>query len=147
MSAIVDPELVRQLSTATGNGSVQAVVRLHPKAGVVATPPEETERLARELVSRTQKVSGEQEDAVNVFKYLGSFAISAKPSFLKALIAQPEVAAAVANNQPGSGMIPPVEKRPARIEDVGRDTGKRAKTARKPSARPSSRSRTRRRAR
>ncbi len=146
--AKLDPELARQLSASTSDGSVEAVVRLKPEPGAPATPPEETERLARELVSRTQKASGEHEDAVNVFKYLGSFAISAKPSFLKTLIAQPEVDAALANRQPGSGMIPPVDKRPARIEDVGHDTGsdtgQRAKSARKRAPRTSSRSKARR---
>jgi hypothetical protein len=143
MAAILDPELVRQLSI-SADTPVQAVVRLRPQPGTHAQPPEETERIAKELVSRTQKASGEHEDAVNVFKYLGSFAISAKPAFLKALIAQPEVAAALANNQPESGMIQPVEKRPARIEDVGRDSGKRVKpAARKPSRTRSSRTPTR----
>jgi hypothetical protein len=146
MSTILDPELVRQLSASEDDRPVEAVVRLRANPGVPAPPPEETERLTRELVSRTQKASGEREDAINVFKYLGSFAISAKPSFLRALIAQPEVAAALANNQrgPDSGMIPPVKKRSARIEDDGRDTGKqRAKSLKRP-ARTASRSRNRR---
>jgi hypothetical protein len=147
MPAIVDPELVRQLTASEGDTPVEAVVRLRAEAGVPAPPPEETERLTRELVTRTQQVSGEQEDAVNVFKYLGTFAISATPSFIKTLIAQPEVAAALANHHPDSGMIPPVEKRPARIEDVGRDTGKRPKAATKRAPRTTSRSKNRRAAR
>ena len=144
---LVDPELVRQLAASTDDGRVEAVVRLQPQDGLPTTPPEETERLAHELVRRTQKASGEHEDAVNVFKYLGSFAISASPAFMKALIAQPEVASALANKQPDSGMIRPVDKRPARIEDVGRETTKRAKPTRKPAARTSSRAKTRRGAR
>src|SRR5262245_6498339 len=125
--AKVDPELERQLSESTDDEPVEAVVHLQSKPGVPAPPPEETERLTRELVSRTQQVSGEHERAVNVFKYLRSFSISAKPAFLKTLLDHPEVKSALANKQPqppGSGMIPPVAKRPAQIEDVGRDTGK-----------------------
>ena len=144
---LVDPELVRQLAASTDDDRVEAVVRLQPQDGLPATLPEETERLAREIVRRTQKASGEQEDAVNVFKYLGSFAISAKPAFMKALIAQPEVAAALANKQPESGMIRPVDKRPARIEDVGGETTKRVTPVRKSAARPSFRAKARRRAR
>jgi hypothetical protein len=144
---LVDPELARQLAASTDDGRVEAVVRLQPQDGLPATPPEETERLAHELVQRTQKASGEQEDAVNVFKYLGSFAISASPAFLKALIAQPEVASALANKQPDSGMIRPVDKRPARIEDVGRERTNRVKKARRSAARAPSRAKTRRSAR
>jgi hypothetical protein len=143
----LDPELVRQLAATTDDGRVEAVVRLQPSGGLPTTPPEETERLAHELVRRTQQESGEHEDAINVFKYLGSFAISASPAFMKALIAQPEVASALANKQPDSGMIRPVDKRRARIEDVGRRPTKRVKTARKPSERAPSRSKTRRSAR
>jgi hypothetical protein len=147
MPATLDPELVRQLAITARDRPVEAVVRLRVEPGFPAPPPEETERLTRELVARTQKASGEHENAVNVFKYLGSFAISAKPSFLKTLIAQPEVAAALANNQPESGMITPVEKQRARIEDVGRDTGKRTKGVRRRATRTSSRPKNRRVAR
>jgi len=143
----LDPELVRQLSTSAGDDPVEAVVRLRTDAGAAAPPPDETERLAREVVTRTQQLSGEQEHALNVFKYLGSFAISAKPAFIKTLLDQPEVASALANNQPGSGMIPPVEKRPAGIEDVGRDTGKSPKRATPRAPRTAKRSKNRRAAR
>ena len=143
----LDPELVRQLSTSAGDDPVEAVVRLRTDPGVAAPPPDETERLARQVVARTQKLSGEQENAFNVFKYLGSFAISAKPSFIRTLLDQPEVASALANNQPGSGMIPPVEKRPARIEDVGRDRGKSPEEAPRRAPRKASRSKGRRAAR
>lgn len=118
--ANVDPELVRLLSMSAGDEPVEAVVRLRPTSGAPAPSPDETERLTHELVNRTQKESGQQQGAVNVFKYLGSFAISARPSFLRTLIAQPEVASALANRQPGSGEISPVEKRPATIDDIGR---------------------------
>ena len=138
----LDPELVRQLSTSAGDDQVEAVVRLRTDPGVAAPPPEETERLARQVVARTQKLSGEQENAFNVFKYLGSFAISAKPAFIKTLLDQPEVASALANNQPGSGMIPPVEKRPARIEDVGREKGRSPKDATRRATRPAKNRRT-----
>ena len=142
--ALLDPELARQMSAADGNAAVEAVVRLRPAPGNTPPPPEETERLTHELVTRVQKEIGEHEDAVNVFRYLGSFAISAKPSFLRALLDQPEVVAALANRQPaGRGVIPPVEKRPARIDEVGRESGKRTTQAKKP-ARATARARVRR---
>lgn len=120
----LDPELIRQLSTSASDDSVEAVVRLRTEPGVTMPSPDETERLARQVVARTQELSGDQENALNVFKYLGSFAISAKPAFIKTLLDQPEVASALANNQPTSGMIPAVDQRPAQIEEIGHDTGK-----------------------
>ena len=120
----LDPELIRQLSTSASGDSVEAVVRLRTEPGVTTPSPDETERLARQVVARTQELSGDQENALNVFKYLGSFAISAKPAFIKTLLDQPEVASALANNQPTSGMIPAVEQRPAQIEEIGHDTAK-----------------------
>jgi hypothetical protein len=141
MMAVLDPELTRQMATAK-DSVVEAVVHLRPAPGAVATPPTETIRLARELITRAQVASGEQEDAFNVFKYLGSFAVSAKPSFLKALVTQPEVASVIANRQTGPGMIPPVDKRPASVEDVDRKPVKRPKAPSKPTGR-SSRARSR----
>lgn len=123
----LDPELVRQLSTSAADDPVEVVVRLRTDPGTTTPAPDETERLARQVVARTQELSGEQENAVNVFKYLGSFAISARPAFIRTLLDQPEVASALANNQPGSGMIRPVEQRPAQIEEVGHETAKPAK--------------------
>lgn len=115
-----DPEFLRQIAAAPADSTVEAVVRLKPAGDDAAAGPDETERLTHELVSRAQRRSGQHEDAVNVFRYLGSFAVAAKPAFLKVLMDQPEVAAVVANRQPGSGMIPPVRKRPATLDEVGR---------------------------
>lgn len=131
--AHVDPELTRQLTEADDEGMVEAVVRLKPTSGAASAEPDETERLTHQLMARVQRSAGQQENEVNVFRNLGSFAVSARPAFLKKLIAQPEVAAAVANRQPGSGSIPPVAKRPSTLEDVGRESKRRppARKARK----------------
>lgn len=115
--ATLDPELVHQMAT-SGGAPVAAVVHLRDPDGAL-TPPGETERLAHELVERSKILSGEPQSSINVFRYLGSFAIVAKAALIKVLISQPEVAAAVANKQTGPGLVPPVNKRPARIEDVG----------------------------
>lgn len=124
--AHVDPELTRQLTEAGDEGMVEAVVRLKPQtSGAASAEPDETERLTHQLMERVQRSAGRQENEVNVFRNLGSFAVSARPAFLKTLIAQPEVAAAVANRQPGSGSIPPVAKRPSTLEDIGRESKRR----------------------
>lgn len=128
--AALDPELIRQMAV-SGEAPVEAVVHLRHREGSPA-PPEDTERLAHELITRSKKISGERQSDVNVFRYLHSFSIVATPKLIKVLISQPEVASAVANRQPGSGFIPPVAKRKVSITEVGRR--KPLPTAKRPPA-------------
>jgi hypothetical protein len=133
----LDPTFARQLDAAEDDVPVEAVVRLQPTdPAAMTTQPEETDRLTRELVERVQQKSGQREHGLNIFPNLGSFAISASPQFFKTLIAQPEVAAVVANRQPEAGSIPVVSKRPASLDEVGR--------RRAPRPRPTARAKTRR---
>jgi hypothetical protein len=135
--ATVDPELERQLIDAPEGHSVEAVFRLKPPDSVTtAAAPEETERLAHELLKRAKESSGQTEDGMNVFRYLGSFAVAARPEFLRTLMSQPEVATVVANRKSGSvGVIPPAGKRSATLKDV-RTTPKSLRPKRKPARRP-----------
>jgi hypothetical protein len=98
----VDPELLRQLDAAGSAGSpVEAVIALRPYGqDARVLTPEQTERLSRQLLERTQRRVGVGARAVNVFEYLGSFLVVAEPAFLRELLAQPEVRSAVANRQP-----------------------------------------------
>jgi hypothetical protein len=99
--AKVDPELLRQLDAASAAGSpVAAVIGLRPQGGGAALTPEQTERLSRQLLERTERSVGSGARAVNVFQYLGSFLVVAEPAFLLELLAQPEIRAAMANRQP-----------------------------------------------
>ena len=129
--AILDPELRRQLSEADDDGRIEAVVRLKTN-GAVTLEPDQTERIAGELMSRAQQVTGRREHGVNVFRYMGSFAVAAPKAFVAQLIDQPDVAAVVANRQPASGMIPPASKRPAKLKDVGRESKTPARKTAKP---------------
>jgi hypothetical protein len=118
----IDPELLRQLDDGGSGEPVQAIVRLRvPDPAKTVAAPEETEATAQELVDRVQKLVGEQEAALNIFRNLGTFMICAQPRFLRALMQQPEVASVTANQQPGSAKIDPVHKRPATLEEVGRE--------------------------
>lgn len=123
--ALIDPELVRQLADADADGTVEAVVRLKAVKDAVTPAPDQTERITHDLVSRAQRSSGRREYGVNVFRYMGSFAVSGPKVFVEHLIHQPEVAAAVANRQPDTGMIPPASKRPVKLKDVGREQKRR----------------------
>src|SRR5881628_3865458 len=111
-SAKADPELIRQLNgTEASKEDIAAVVRLQPDDPSQIVPsPERTEELTQKILERVKKKVGSSESRYNVFKNLGSFVVSAEPEFLRELISQPEVAAAVANKQPEGTVIAPVEK-------------------------------------
>ena len=97
-----DPELVRQLHAATADdASVEAVFMLAPEDPSQIVPsPERTEELTRHLLERVKASIGKAAEDVNVFHNMGSFVVSAHPDFLRELIAQPEIASAMANQQP-----------------------------------------------
>ena len=97
-----DPELVRQMHAATGDdASVEAVFMLAPEDSSQIVPsPERTKELTRQLLERVKARIGKGAEDVNVFHNMGSFVVSAHPDFLRELIAQPEIASAMANQQP-----------------------------------------------
>lgn len=97
-----DPELVRQMHAATGDdASVEAVFMLAPEDPSQIVPsPERTEELTRHLLERVKARIGKGAVDFNVFRNMGSFVVSAHPAFLRELIAQPEIASAMANQQP-----------------------------------------------
>jgi hypothetical protein len=102
----IDPELVRQLDAAAEAAeSVEAVFMLQSDDPSQAVPSaERTEELARLVLNRVKQRTGETEDRVNVFTQLGSFVVSASASFIREVMSEPEIAAAVANRQPGSSI-------------------------------------------
>jgi hypothetical protein len=97
-----DPELVRQMRAAAGDdASVEAVFMLAPEDPSQVVPsPERTEELSRHLLERVKVRIGKAAADFNVFRNMGSFVVSAHPDFLRELIAQPEIASAMANQQP-----------------------------------------------
>ena len=131
----LDPELVKQLenTAASQEKKVEAVIRLKPDdASQIVPAPERTEALTNQLIKRVKDQVGESATRYNVFRNLGSFVVSAPPSFIRELISQPEVASAAANQQPESASMPPVETRPVRAKKApGRKSTKTK--SRKPS--------------
>ncbi len=108
----IDPELQRQLgAAAASNQPVEVVVRLRPDDSAEIVPsPERTKELAEKVLKRVKKRFGNAEVRHNIFSNLGSLVVSGSPEFVRELISQPEVGAAVANQQPDSALMPPVEK-------------------------------------
>ncbi len=96
----IDPELVQQINEAAADEPVGAVIRLSPPSGKGLTPsPEETDRIAHELLARAQVRAESSAPDYNVFKNLGYFVVSAPPRYLKALVDEPEVAHACPNRR------------------------------------------------
>ena len=93
--------------------AVEAVFILSPGATSESVPsPERTEEVVRRVLARVKSRVGKGEKKVNVFRNLGSFVVAAHPSFLRELISQPEIASAMANQQPAADLVKPVKKRP-----------------------------------
>ncbi|MEN3331859.1 MAG: hypothetical protein V7641_1224 [Blastocatellia bacterium] len=114
--ARADAELVRQLEVASyGDKPVEAVFMLRPDdPSQVAPSPERMEELTHQILERVKQRTGSQENRINIFRNLGSFVVSAPPVFLQELLLQPEIAAAMANQQPQQEVIKPVKQRPVR---------------------------------
>jgi predicted O-linked N-acetylglucosamine transferase (SPINDLY family) len=110
-----DSELTRQLEVASDSEKpVEAVFMLHPdNPSQIVPSPERVEELTHKILERVQQRTGSHENKFNIFRNIGSFVVSA-PAFVRELISQPEVATAMANQQPGQSSIKPVKQRPVR---------------------------------
>jgi hypothetical protein len=84
-SAKIDAELLKQLKTASDSEKlVEAVVRLRPDDPSQIVPAaERTEEVANQLLKRVEKQSGKAASRYNVFRNLGSFVVSANPTFIR----------------------------------------------------------------
>lgn len=96
----VDERLTAQLESAAADDDIQAVFTLKAENPNEPVPsPERTEEMANVLLKRVAEQAGVDPDKVNIFKYMGSFVVSAKPNFIKAVLKEPEVASAMANKK------------------------------------------------
>jgi hypothetical protein len=103
----VDPELTRQMNEAGEDEPVGAVIRLCPTSpGGLVPSPEETERIAHDLLARAARHFKDHAPDFNVFKNLGYFVVSAPPAYLKALVDAPEVAHAFPNRRGDAAAAP-----------------------------------------
>ena len=79
---------------------------------------EEVRALARRLVDAAEAATGEKASTVTVFAHAQRFLVVGKARLLLWLASQPGIAATLP--PPGSAMIKPVRKRPARLRSAGR---------------------------
>ena len=97
----VDPELERQINSAAAESkTVEAVLMLRQSPTQIAANADGATALVDEVLKRVKEKAGTSAKQVNVFQNLGMFIVEADPSFLRELLAQPEIASAVANQQP-----------------------------------------------
>ena len=64
-----------------------------------------TEAAARAVVARAAEAVGERAERLNVFGNLGAFLVCGSPSLIDEVLAQPEVAGAIANRRPGDDLL------------------------------------------
>ena len=109
----IHPNLKRQLADAVQTGRkakgaaarsrLEVVIQLKPAKGKKLEPPEECRRRAESLLRRVETITHEAPEDFNIFANMQSLVVRASALFLKALLEQPEVNAAVANRSPIAG--------------------------------------------
>ena len=117
---MVDKELQRQLAAASPTASVGAVFTLRSPDADRFLSSEETQSLAKRVIAVAAKSSGEKPHAVQVFGNLQSFAVQGSSALVHAIIQQPEIETATANQQPEDVLIPPVERRDVSLKTKAR---------------------------
>jgi hypothetical protein len=99
----VDPKLRRQLVKAAGTGdSVEAVFMLRSavlEPGQAPPAPAELERQGREILERVSEKVNSQPARVNIMKNLGMLVVDASHEFIAALMREPDIASAAANQR------------------------------------------------
>lgn len=97
--AQIDPVLKTELDQKAASETVGAIVRLRPtRPGLHAPPPGEVESLAKTVLGRVSAASGSRPGSVNVMPNLGSIAVRANVDFVRRLVQEEEVAAAISSS-------------------------------------------------
>lgn len=113
IGAKTDPELLRELDAKSASQElVQAVFSLRLPMSKL-TAPRAVEEVTNEVLDRVARNVGTPASEVNVFRNIGAFAISARPAFIRALLAEPEIASAMANRPSQPMLITSREKKEA----------------------------------
>jgi hypothetical protein len=98
-----DPELLRQIDSVAlsedNEKKIQAVFTLSLPIKKLLNP-EVVINKANEIVQKVSSEVGENPSDINIFENLGSFIVSAKPEFIRIMLNQSGISAAVANKQP-----------------------------------------------
>jgi len=110
MSARIQPELLDKLGQS--DPLIQVVLQLQENVSSHA-PPEQVEKVARDVLQRAATEVGHSAGRANVLRNLGTIIVEATPAFVRSLIDQPEIASAMLNQTAEGVFIPPTKRRPA----------------------------------
>jgi hypothetical protein len=105
-------DLLKHLDRVGGDAAV--VVALRSSSAGELPSPNETQRLASQLIARAEDATGQRIARSNVFKRLGRFVIEAPAAAIRFVAAQPEVTETTPNKLQGLGLIEPVRKTPVK---------------------------------
>src|SRR5271157_2914620 len=106
--AKVDKELTRQLDAAAREEPVSAAFSLNPGSTRAVVPPEEMEDRVQKLLKKVERDVGVTPRESKVYRNIGSFSVTAAPSFIRKLSEQADVVTATASRQPEEMLIKPV---------------------------------------
>lgn len=95
----IDPELTRQLDTASTGSSVGAVFTLRSPGKQTCLDVASVHEAIREILAAARATSGHQEKDLVVMPNIQSFVVDAPAPFVKSLLGNPAIASAMANVQ------------------------------------------------
>ena len=117
----IDPELMRQLTHARPGELVEGVFMLRTPSSQACPDASETQDQVQRLLSSARRRSGARDDRLTIFENLQSFALRAPRELVQAVLESPDIASAMANQQPESLLIEPTcPAPPARRPTRGR---------------------------
>lgn len=103
-------ELLKHLDRDGGTAGVIVVLK-SPDANPVP-PADETDRLAKKLISDAEEATGSHPGNSNVFRRFGRFVVEAPAEIIRYIAAQPEVSEVTPNERRDFGLIAPVRSKP-----------------------------------
>jgi hypothetical protein len=110
----IDPELERQLAAAGDDEAIEATFSLRPPSDESPLiDPGVVRSTVDRIVQTAQKKAGQQVRDLNVLPRIQQFVLNAPPKVVREVLKCKEIASALANNQPESLAIDPVD-RPAK---------------------------------
>lgn len=104
----VDPELARQLSESTPEGTLSAVFTLRTPAGLPFLGAAETQELVQKILHSQAALAKQSFERLKVFANTQSFALEGPPELIRKILHHPSVASAIADRQSQSMLIAPV---------------------------------------
>ena len=111
----VDPELERQLAAAGDDEAVEAAFSLRAPDENPLIEPAEVQSTVDRIVKAAQDLTGQKIHDLNVLPRAQQFILAAPAKVVREVLKCAEIASALANKQPESLTIDPVESAPKKL--------------------------------